>query len=430
MLIKHGKGLQFLFMTEMWERFSFYTLRALLILYLTAQVFDGGLGWSKGDAFRLYGIYIGLAYLTPLFGGYLADRFLGQRRCAMIGAIMMSVGHFFMAFNHSWFFFSALGLVALGNGLFKPCLTAILGELYDDSSESQRDAAYSFFYMGINIGGALAGVTAGWLLNLWGYDAGFIAAGIAMLVATLVFWWGKRRFLGEVGRHTQVKIRNNKVVKLNKEEKKRIWAVGFIFLIVVFFFIGWEQIGALITLFINDSVDRHAGGIQLSTPLLANLDPIMIIILAPTLGLLWGFLGKKNLDPFLGAKMGIGCFLLSLSFLVLWLMSQVADQGVLPSWHWIILNKFFLSIGELCVVPISWAAVTRLMPSSYASRGIAVMLAAVAVGSYLSAEVGRYVEKIGSTELFFILMSMTGVLTLACFIINPVLKRLVNNSKH
>lgn len=232
MFVGHSKGLGLLFLTEMWERFSFYTLRALLVLYMVAKTMDGGLGWSRKEAISLYGLYIGAAYVLPVIGGYLSDRFLGQQRSAMIGAALMALGHFCMAFNGLLFFYSALTLVAIGNGFFKPCLTSILGQLYDDSPESQRDSAYSLFYMGINIGGMLAGFAAGWLLTHYGFDAGFSVAGIGMVIGMGLFWSGKNRYLGEVGKYPQVKTEDHHTVPLTSEEKSRLGVI-----LVLFFYL-------------------------------------------------------------------------------------------------------------------------------------------------------------------------------------------------
>ncbi len=301
-IFKHSKSLQFLVMTEMWERFSFYTLRSLMVLYMTATVLDGGLGWTRSEALSLYGFYMGAAYLTPVFGGYFADRFLGQRQSTMIGAFLMAVGHFLMAFSGLWFFYAALTLVAIGNGFFKPCLTSILGEIYDDASESQRDSAYSLFYMGINIGAFAAGIIGGWVLQAWGYDVGFSVAGVGMLISLLLFWWGKNKYLGTAGLKPQVKMENDHVKPLTSGELSRIGVIIFLFLMMILYFIAWEQMGGLVTLFIRDSVDRMAGGWQIPTPWLANIDPFMIIFLAPTLSFLWVWLGKPELRSLSGRE--------------------------------------------------------------------------------------------------------------------------------
>ncbi|NGX42530.1 MAG: Di-/tripeptide transporter [Chlamydiae bacterium] len=426
MLFRHSKGLSLLFTTEMWERFSFYAMRALLVLYMTTRIFDGGLGWSRAEALRLYGIYLGAAYLTPVIGGYLSDRFLGQRRSAMIGAVMMAVGHFCMAFNELWLFYSALALIALGNGFFKPCLTSILGQLYDDADESQRDSAYSLFYMGINIGGAAAGLVSGWLLVLYGFDVGFAAAGVGMVIATLIFWWGKGKYLGDAGLRPTVKVKDHHAVSLTHEEKKQLLVVGFLFIVTVFFIVAWEQVGGLITLFIDESVDRQFGSWVIPTPWLANVDPFFIVFLAPTLSVFWAYLGKRKRDPFIGAKMGLGCLFLALSFVVLNVMSSFADEGIQSHWGWVFFNKLLVVLGELCVIPISWAAATKLSPKGYISRVMGVMLAGIGIGSYLAGIVGSYVDEVGATTIFRALTIELVVLAGLCFLVNGKLKKLAH----
>ena len=426
MFLSHGRGLTLLFMTEMWERFSFYCMRSLVVLYMTATLMEGGMGWSKGEAITLYGLYIAAAYMTPILGGYLSDRFLGQRKSAMIGAAMMVVGHFFMIFNTIAFFYSALALVALGNGFFKPCMTSILGQMYDDKTESQRDSAYSIFYMGINVGGMLAGLISGWMLTWYGFDWGFGAAGIGMTIALFIFWWGKERYLEDAGKAPQVKVKDHKSVPLTEEEISRLWVIFFMFLMTVFYFIAWEQMGGLVPLFIKERINRSFFDREIPIPWLANIDPLFIIFLAPLLSILWAWLGKKNLDPFVGSKMGIGFFFMSAAFLVLGYVSSANDtgSGVLPSWGWIVFYKLLVVVGELCFIPISWAAVTKLSPTGWISRMVGLMLAGIGIGSLLAGYLGSYVDVIGPTLIFYILtggMILFGVL---CFIFNARMQRM------
>ena len=244
-----------------------------------------------------------------------------------------------------------------------------------------------------------------------------------MVVATLIFWWGKDKFLGTAGAKPQVKVKDHHAVPLTVEEKKRLMVVGVLFLITIFFIVAWEQIGGLITLFIDDNVDRQFGSWTIPTPLLANVDPFFIIFLAPTLSVFWAYLGKKNLDPFIGAKMGLGCLFLALSFIILGVMSNLADQGISSHWGWIILNKLFLVLGELAVIPISWAAATKLAPTSYISRIMGLMLAGIGIGSYLAGILGSYVDQIGATAIFRGLTIELIVLAILCFLVNGTLKK-------
>lgn len=428
MLFRHSKGLRLLFMTEMWERFSFYTLRSLLVLYMAASISEGGLGWSKAEAISLYGIYMSVAYLTPLLGGTIADRFIGQRTSTMIGAVLMAIGHFCMAFQGLVFFYTALGLVALGNGFFKPCLTSILGELYDDSSESQRDGAFSLFYLGINIGGAIAGFAAGWALDFSGYDFGFSIAGIGMVISLLIFWRGKDKYLGTIGIEPRAARKGEAIRPLSEEEKNRLLVVFALFLIVVFLYIAWEQLGGLVPLFIRDSVDRTLWGFDIPIPWFSSLNPVMIVFFAPLLSLLWLWLGKRGLDPFLGAKMGIGFLAMTIGFLLLGWMTSLAQggSGVLLGSEWIILFNFFLVVGELCINPISWAAATKLAPPGYTTRCMALMLAGSGVGSYLAGLIGSYVDDLGETAIFYGFTLGLLIVAILCFLINKRMKRLAH----
>jgi POT family proton-dependent oligopeptide transporter len=416
----HQKGLYLLFATEMWERFSFYGMRALLVLYMTARIADGGQEWSDGEALRLYGLYLGAAYLTPILGGIISDRYLGQRRSAMLGAWLMAMGHFCMAFNNLYVFYAALALVALGNGFFKPCLTSILGQLYDEEDESHRDHAYSIFYMGINIGAALSTWVVGLLRVNYGFDYGFLAAAFAMVIALIVFWWGKDKFLEDKGIAPSAQITNHHEAPLTSDEKSRLGVIGFLFVATIFFIAAMEQIGGLVTLFINSKVDRTFMGGEIPTEILANIDPFMIILMAPLLGALWRWLGTKGMDPFVGAKMGMGCLFMSSSFLVLRWMSQQD----MPSWHWIVLNKLFLVFGELCFIPISWAAATRLAPKAMISRVMAVMLAGIGVGGYFAGYIGSFVEILGEEVIFYGFAVMTAGLGAVLLAVSPKLKRM------
>ncbi len=422
MILKHGKGLKLLFMTEMWERFSFYSLRALLPLYLTARVMDGGLAWDRCDALLLMNNYLAMAYLLPVVGGYFADRFLGQRRSAMIGAVLMAVGHFCMAFNALPMFFTALALVSIGNGFFKPCLTSILGELYDDADESQRDSAYLIFYTGINVGAFIGGIVSGWLMENYSYDVGFSIAGIGMLIALFTLWWGQDRYLGDVGKKPQVKTVNHQPVPLTAKEKSQLLVVVYLFFMTIFFFIAWEQTGML-SLFIRDHVDRQFLGWTIPTLWLASLNPFFIIFFAPLLSLLWAYLGRRNLDPFLGVKMGIGFLLLALAFGLIGYKSMRPE--ISPHWIWIVIMQFLTTLGELCFIPISWAAVTTLSPRPYVTRMMGLMLAGIGLGTFLGGEfVSLTLDSLGETTIFFILTTGLFFFALVSFAMNPVLKRM------
>lgn len=427
MFVGHSKGLALLFMTEMWERFSFYTMRALLILYMVYPLHEGGLAWSKEHAIELYGLYIGGAYITPIVGGYLSDVYLGQKRSAILGAIVMAFGHFLMAFKSTICFFIALCLIAIGNGFFKPCLTSILGQLYEDKNESQRDAAYSIFYMGINLGAVIATLVSGLLMVVYGFHAGFFAAGVGMVVGLALFAFGKEKYLHDVGNPPlRIKSSSSTKVPLEKEEGYQ-WSIVFVlFFITIFFIAAWEQMGGLIPLFIDESVDRSIGNWTIPTPWLANLNPLFIITFSPLLSKIWLKLGEKDKDPFIGAKMGWGCLFLACSFFILVFLTKALEKDPLhlPHWGWIVINQVLIVFGELCVIPISWAAVSTLAPARHISKAMGVMLLAIGLGSWLAGFLGSYVDRLGELFIFYLLQIGLIVLAIFCFTINPFLKKM------
>ena len=420
MMKGHSKGLVLLFATEMWERFGFYTMRALLVLYMVAELTEGGLGWSRSEAIALNGFYVGTAYLTPILGGYLSDRFLGQRRAAMIGAWLMALGYFLLVVRALPAFYCALGLAAVGNGFFKPCLTSILGQLYDKRDESERDGAYSIFYMGINIGGTLAGLAAGILLAQWGFYAGFATAGFGMLVGLAIFWWGKGRYLEDAGIAPKAHADSPHAKPLTAEERRRLWVIAFLFIVTTVFIAAWEQLSGLITLFIHNHVDRSVGSWEIPTPWLANVNPLLIVFFAPLISAIWAKLGQRRMDPYVGIKMGIGCATVALSFVVLSFMTRTGHNH----WSLIMVQNVLVTIGELCVIPIGWAAVTRLMPPQYVSRVMGIMLGGIGLGSYLAGYIGSLVDVVGERAIFdAITIALAGV-GMICFAVNPLLKRL------
>lgn len=420
MFLGHPKGLVLLFTTAMWERFSFYTTRALVVLYMTTALIDGGLGWSRQEAISLYGFYMGIAYMTPVLGGYLSDCFLGQRQAALIGATLMAIGHFFLSFSSIPLFYAAFALIALGNGFFKPCVTSMLGQLYKEGEESRCNSAYSLFYMGTNIGAMIASLIAGWALISHGYHWGFAAAGFGMLVALVIFYWGKDRYLGNTGLKPSTSHQEGiNLLRLTPHDRRRLGIVFFLFLVTLLFIIAWEQAGGVITLYIEGSVERTWMGWKIPTPILANLDPGLIILLAPLFSSLWQWLGKYSLDPSVALKMAFGCFAMALSFIVLSYMTTLNQ----PSWGWLILNKLLVVIAELSIIPISWAAVTRLTPKPYVSQVMGIMFASVGIGSYFAGFIGSFVDLVGEREIFQLCTLTMLLASVICILINPTMKR-------
>lgn len=243
-----------LFSTELWERFSYYGMRAVLVLYLTDLTANGGMGWTQADALKLYGIYTGLVYITPIIGGWLADTFLGQRRAILFGAVLMAAGQFTLALPHAMFpdmvntvFYAGLGLLIVGNGLFKPNISTMVGDLYKEG-DHRRDGAFTIFYMGINLGSLLAGVICGAAATAYGWQAAFVSAGIGMLLSLVVQATMAQRFLGDIGRvpaAQRAALQRSKEQKapLTKQEVDRIKVILVLGLFTIIFWAGFEQAG-------------------------------------------------------------------------------------------------------------------------------------------------------------------------------------------
>ena len=274
----HPRGLFLLFGTELWERFSYYAMRAILVLYLTDTTMNGGLGWSTKDALDLYGIYTGLVYITPLIGGYLADNYLGQRRSILLGGALMAIGQFTLALPadalglgslHT--FYLGLALLIAGNGLFKPNISTMVGDLYNEG-DNRRDGAFTIFYMGINLGALLAGVVSGSVTNSFGWKAGFVAAGIGMLMSLVMQLTFAQSWLGDIGREPAAKraLANQKSTKkqpLTKEEVDRIKVILVMSLFTIVFWAGFEQAGGLMNIYTQQYTDRMIGSFEVPASL-------------------------------------------------------------------------------------------------------------------------------------------------------------------
>lgn len=320
----HPRGLFLLFGTELWERFSYYAMRAILVLYLTDATLDGGLGWSTKDALDLYGIYTGLVYITPLIGGWLADNYLGQRRSILIGGALMAVGQFTLAMPADMLglgtvhtFYLGLALLIAGNGLFKPNISTMVGDLYQEG-DNRRDGAFTIFYMGINLGALLAGVIAGSVTDEFGWKSGFIVAGIGMLISLVMQMSLAQSWLGDIGREPAAKRdlaikKSSKKEPLTKEEFDRIKVILVMSLFTIVFWAGFEQAGGLMNIYTQQYTDRMIGGFEVPAAWFQSLNPFFIITLAPLLAVLWVKLGKR--EPNSPVKFALAMFFLALGFL-------------------------------------------------------------------------------------------------------------------
>lgn len=407
----HPKGLFLLFSTELWERFSYYGMRALLVLYLTAQTTAGGLGWTQADALKLYGIYTGLVYITPLIGGWLADTFLGQRRAIVFGAIMMAMGQFTLALPHAMFpglvdlvFYVGLALLIAGNGMFKPNISTMVGDLYEQG-DHRRDGAFTIFYMGINLGALLAGFVAGAVAAEWGWQAGFVAAGIGMLISLLIQALLSQRYLGDIGRvpaaqRAAAQRSAAQKAPLTKQEVDRIKVILVMGLFTIIFWAGFEQAGGLMNLYTQNYTDRMLGGFEVPTAWFQSLNPFFIITLAPLVAAIWVKLGKR--EPSSPVKFAMGLLFLAVGFLFMIgaVLQQGGDETVKTSMFWLVGAFLFHTLGELCLSPIGLSMVTKLAPLRLASLMMGAWFGFVALANYAAGMIGSYVGESGAMSIF------------------------------
>ncbi|MEO0066848.1 MAG: hypothetical protein RI983_2174 [Bacteroidota bacterium] len=492
--IGHPKGLYVLFATEMWERFNYYGMRAILVLFMTkALMFD------KVFASNLYGSYTGLIYLTPLVGGYVADRYWGNKRSILMGGILMAIGEFILFFcgalynsnpdASAWLFFSGLGFMIAGNGFFKPNISSLVGQLYA-KGDTRTDSAYTIFYMGINVGGALGPFVCG-LVGDTGNPAdfkwAFLAGGIGMLlgVATLQFLHNKYvldpqgKVLGLTPENAPAKFLKPAFIvgsllvfslicigliyadvkifsylfylliasilliafivfsdkTLTALEKKKVAVIFTVSFFVIFFWSAFEQAGASLTFFAEEQTNRDLGFFVIPASFFQSLNSTFVVILAPVFAFLWLKMGKK--EPSSPMKMALGLFLLALGYL--WIAFGVKDvqPGVKVSMMWLTGMYFMHTSGELCLSPIGLSLVNKLAPIKFASLLMAVWFTANAFANKLAGVLSAlypdgkttYVLGFAITNLydyFMMFVVMAGTASLILFIIASKLKKMMD----
>lgn len=398
-LFGHPVGLFILFFTEMWERFSYYGMRGILVLYMatSATAIDPGLGWSSKDAIWLYGWYTMLVYVASIPGGWIADKFLGQKKTVMLGGLLLCFGHGILAIPQSWAFFTGLALIILGVGGLKPNISTMVGGLYREG-DIRRDSGFTIFYIGINVGAFLASITVGFVAYYYGWHYGFGLAGIGMLFGQAVFIWGQK-FLKGVGEFTggsQATESERLASKrpLSKIEKDRVVVLLISFLIVVVFWGAFEQAGGLMNLYTDAKVDRTTGLSwmeEIPAAVFQSLNAGYIIIFGTVIGGFWIWWKKKGRESSSIFKMAIGTIIMGLGYVFMMFASQEASSETFgkAAMVWIFLAYLFHTIGELCTSPVSLSFITKLAPLKYASIMMGVYFAATGFGNKLAGTIGE-----------------------------------------
>jgi proton-dependent oligopeptide transporter, POT family len=447
----HPRGLSTLFLTEMWERFSFYGIRPLLILFMTAALASGGFDFNRQTASSIIGIYSASVYLASLPGGWVADRWLGLRRSIFAGGVLIALGHLAIglsAFFSKGSFFLGLILIVLGTGLLKPNISAIVGDLYPEGG-SRRDAGFSVFYMGINLGALVAPLITGVLGERVGWHWGFGAAGVGMLIGVITYRLRAPKTLGSIGRepstsdpreHRKVRrilggalavlavvivLTMNGVVQINAvwlaekmatiivgmavlyfaylfafgglagDDRKRVVVILVLFVFAAIFWSAFEQAPTSLNLFARDYTNRVVFGWEMPTLWLQAANSVFVVALAPVFAAIWIALGRRRRDPSSPAKFSLGLLFTGLGFLVMMIAANIVIRGgghVRVSPWWLVLSYFLQTIGELSLSPVGLSTMTKLAPRKFAGQMMGVWFMATALGNLIAGLVGGHVD--------------------------------------
>lgn len=476
----HPRGLATLFFTEMWERFGYYGMRALLILYLTAAAADGGLGMNAADAGAIYALFTSLVYLLGLPGGWVADRLTGQRRAVLLGGILLAAGYLVMAVPGRLPFFGGLGLVVLGTGLLKPNVSVIVGQLYAEHDE-RRDSAFSLFYMGINLGAFLGPIVCSFLGEKVDWQLGFAAAGVGMVLGLVQYVLGGKH-LGDAGlrpayadtadarralrrqivsgavlgaaslvviaglfaagviRPEPSSISNAFGVFLlvvvvaffawlfltgdwSRQERGRLIAVVALFVAASFFWGAYEQAGSSLNLFAFESTDRTVGGWEFPAGWFQWVPALFVILQAPLFAWLWLRMGSRQ--PSSPAKFAFGLFFVGLGFVVMSVAAGLAAGGGKVGVGWLLTTYFFHVVGEMCLSPVGLSTVTKLAPARVGGLMMGVWFLASAVGNYLGGRAAGLYETVSRPLLFGSIAAVTVAAGLVLAIVIRPIRRLM-----
>lgn len=443
----HPGGLKTLFFTEMWERMSYYGMRALLVLFMTASLQKEGLGFTVATAGAIYGLYTGAVYFLGLPGGWIADRLIGGKKAVWYGGLIIFIGHIVLAIDLQNLFFVGLILVATGTGLLKPNISAMVGQQYADNDD-RRDSGYALYYMGINIGSLIAYLVNGYLQENWGWHYAFGAAAVGMALGLIQYYFsnnslseessaptspleGKARsraWFGIVGvvaaavvvtvlAHTgalvidPVSLAKQVAVfftlifvayfsfiyfkgELSDNEKKRMWALLLVCIASACFWSGFEQAGSSLNLFAQDYTDRLLtegslltswfGLSAIPTVWFQLSNSLFIIILSPFFAALWINLAKRMIDPSYTLKCAIGIVIMASGFLVMFMASQYAAQGLKVAPYWLVTTYFLHTVGELCLSPVALSAVSKLSPKRFAGQMMGVFVLTYSIGNIIA----------------------------------------------
>ena len=469
-------GLWVLFITEMWERFSYYGMRALLVLYLISATSgdNPGFGWTESDAYKLYGWYTALVYLTPIFGGILADWFLGTHRSLVIGGWIIAAGHFCLALTElsgtgaaavitldtapAQFitFMAGLLLIIIGTGFFKPCAAAMVGQLYVQN-DPRRDAGFTIFYMGINVGAFLSGVVAGTLGEKVGWHWGFGSAGVGMVLGIFIYQALRKRYLGDVGgppKHRQEtseaaeaartpeEIERDRVEEyertrpLTNVDWNRMAVIAILATFGIAFWVAFEQAGTSLNVFALEKTDRVVGGWQFPATWYQSVNPLAIVAFAPVFAWFWLWLDRRKRQPSTPVKFGIGLMLLSFGYIPMVIGALQADGPGLAGPQWLLFAYILHTWGELCLSPVGLSMVTKLSPVRYTSMMLGLYYGSYFISNLVAGYVASFSKEVeagnvftlfgGQADFFLFLFALPCTVGLVVLVLSPMIKRMMH----
>ena len=433
----HPDGLSTLFLTEMWERMSYYGMRMLLVLYMTAALQEGGLGMTVASATAIYGLYTGFVYFMGLPGGWIADRLIGGQKAVWYGGWIIMIGHIILAIPSEYSFYLGLVFVVVGTGLLKPNIGAMVGMLYS-AEDNRRDSGYTLYYMGINIGSIIGYMVCGWLQVEYGYHYAFGAAAVGMGLGLIIYQrttWKLEGAAAEplekltpkgvktawsaiigfvvslalvivtlmtgmftispvilaqsvvsvitvvfLGYYAMIFFRGN----LNGDEKRRLGALFLVCIASICVWSGFEQAGSSLNLFGRDYTDRMIGTFEIPTGWLQSLNSIFIVLLSPFIAALWINLAKKMITPSYGVKCALGLIIMATGFIVMFFAAQAAASGLKVAPYWLVATYFLHTVGELCLSPVALSAVSKLSPKRFAGQMMGVFVLTYSMGNLVA----------------------------------------------
>ncbi|PJZ45362.1 peptide MFS transporter [Leptospira brenneri] len=408
-LHEHPKGITPLFLTEMWERLSYYGMRALLVLYLVKS-----LGFSDADAGAVYAFYTSFVYLTPVLGGFLTDRFLSYKFSIYLGSFLMLCGHVSLAFSDLSFFYLGLILLALGNGFFKPNMSTIFGRLYD-GKPGLRDSGFTIFYMGINLGGLIGPIICGSLGERVDWHLGFLSAGVGMAIGMVVFYFGSKRLPDSIWQKQKEGFVNTDSGVEDSETKPKILLIVLLSFFSIFFWMAFEQMGSSLNLFALRNTDRFLLGMEIPASVLQSINPLFILLFGPIVSVIWAGLAKRNQNPNPVLKFVLSLVLLGIGFLVMVVAAKYAETGVSVSILFLVFVYFWNTLSELCLSPVGLSFVSFMAPTKYASVLMGIWFLSNAFGHYAAGILSGYQNQWGSMTNFygfFVLCSWIGAILL------------------